>query len=306
MAGGKKKGKKATASTSASTSAAPRTAIFTASDLIRRVEASGSEWADQLAVEAGLDSEQVYQSTGGDDHFTGDSCYALGCLLVVELLKQGRLQSDASIPALVDEHSSKEALSEIKEAAKTLDTARASFDERLEKISADVVSVQLQLEQAKEAPKAALQALEAKKEGKRSILLAGLVSEGVNGQQAAEQVAEFIRSEVQPALPVDVVSVARMGRFSEQMQGSRRLKVEFASEVQASAVLRAAFHLKAFNQKLKKSGKQPVGLDPFLSKEEVALKLRLKSRFDAERAKGTPKVYFRGCHLFVSGREVLP
>ena len=71
-------------------------------------------------------------------------------------------------------------------------------------------------------------------------------------------------------------------------------------------MLRAAIHLKAFNQKLKRSGKLPVGLDPFLSKEEVALKLRLKSRLDAEQAKGTPKVYFRGCHLFVSGREVLP
>ena len=52
--------------------------------------------------------------------------------------------------------------------------------------------------------------------------------------------------------------------------------------------------------------KKPVGLDPFLSQEEVALKLRLKSRCDAERAKGTPKVYFRGCHLYVNGREVLP
>ena len=89
-----------------------------------------------------------------------------------------------------------------------------------------------------------------------------------------------------------------MGRFSEAVQGSRRLRVEFASQVQASAVLRAAFHLKAFNLKLKSSGKQAVGLDPFLSKEEVAVKLKLKSRFEAERAKGTPKVYFRGCHLF--------
>ena len=70
-------------------------------------------------------------------------------------------------------------------------------------------------------------------------------------------------------------------------------------------MLRAAFHLKAFNLKLKSSGKQPVGLDPFLSKEEVAIKMRLKSKFEAERAKGA-KVYFRGCHLFVNGREVLP
>ena len=76
--------------------------------------------------------------------------------------------------------------------------------------------------------------------------------------------------------------------------------------MQAAAVLRAAFHLKAFNEKLKRSNKQPIGLDPFLSKEEVAVKLRLKGRFDSERAKGTPKVFFRGCHLFVNGREVLP
>ena len=61
--------------------------------------------------------------------------------------------------------------------------------------------------------------------------------------KALDQVTEFIKAEVRPAVQVKAVSVSRMGPYSEQMQGSRRLRVELASEVQASAVLRAAFHL---------------------------------------------------------------
>ena len=100
--------------------------------------------------------------------------------------------------------------------------------------------------------------------------------------------------------------MSRKGRYSEQMQGSRRLRVELASEVQASAVLRAAFHLKTYNQSRKRERKPPVGLDPFLPGEEVVIKSKLKSKFDAERAKGTPKVFFRGCRLFANGQEVFP
>ena len=49
-----------------------------------------------------------------------------------------------------------------------------------------------------------------------------------------------------------------------------------------------------------------MGLDSFLSTDEVAVKYELKSRFDAERAKGTPMLFVRGCHLFANGRELLP
>ena len=41
-----------------------------------------------------------------------------------------------------------------------------------------------------------------------------------------------------------------------------------------------------FQSRLNRQGKQAVGLDSFLSKKDVALKLKLNSSFDAERAKG--------------------
>ena len=55
---------------------------------------------------------------------------------------------------------------------------------------------------------------------------------------------------------------------------------------------------------LKQEGKHTVGIDPFLTKEELEMKRKLKGRFDQERAKGTSKVFWRGCRLFVSGLEV--
>ena len=76
-------------------------------------------------------------------------------------------------------------------------------------------------------------------------------------------VQEFVRSEVQPSVEVQVVSVSRMGAYSEQRQGSHKLRVEFASNVQARAVLRATFHLKTYNQTRKAEGHRVVGLETF-------------------------------------------
>ena len=58
--------------------------------------------------------------------------------------------------------------------------------------------------------------------------------EGCSGATALKQVTSFIQSEVQPAVECEVVSVSRMGNFSEQMQGHSRLRVEFAIEGQAT------------------------------------------------------------------------
>lgn len=140
----------------------------------------------------------------------------------------------------------------------------------------------------------------------RAGLLSGLVPESVRGDAVMERVTEFIETEVRPAIKVEVVSVSRLGRFVEDRQGSRRIRVEFASQVQAAAVLRAAFHLKSFNQSRKRERKQSVGLDPFLSKEELSYKLQLDEKFRAEKKKGTPRVYFRRCRLFANGVELLP
>ena len=57
--------------------------------------------------------------------------------------------------------------------------------------------------------------------------------------------------------------------------------------VQAQAVLGAAFHLEAFNQKWKEGGDKTVGLETFLSQSGLAIKRKLKGLFDSERAKGT-------------------
>ena len=46
--------------------------------------------------------------------------------------------------------------------------------------------------------------------------------------------------------------------FSETVQGSRRRKVEFASEVQAAAILKAAHHLKSANLSQKSAGRGTV------------------------------------------------
>ena len=73
---------------------------------------------------------------------------------------------------------------------------------------------------------------------------------------------------------------------------------------QAQAVLRAAFYLKAFFRNMKEGGAKTVGLDPFLSQSELAIKRKLKGLFDSERAKGTPKVFWRGCKLFANGQEL--
>ena len=133
-----------------------------------------------------------------------------------------------------------------------------------------------------------------------------MLPEEVQGSRALEQVREFVRAEVQPAVEVEVVAVSRLGRYSEDIQGSRRIRVEFASAVQAQAVLRAAFHLKAFNLSRRAGGDKPIGLDPFLTQTGLAIKriAKLKGLFDAERAKGTPKVFFRGCKLFANGQEL--
>ena len=133
------------------------------------------------------------------------------------------------------------------------------------------------------------------------MLLAGLVPEGVSKAAAAENVQEFVNTEVQPAIAAEVVSVSRMGAYSDQIQGDRRIRVEFAAAAQAQAVLRAAFYLKAYNQQRKSDGHRGVGIDPFLTKEEAQIKRQLKGRYDQERA---PKTFWKGCRLFVKGLEV--
>ena len=48
---------------------------------------------------------------------------------------------------------------------------------------------------------------------------------------------------------------------------------------------------------------KPVGLDPFLTQTELAIKRRLKGLFNYEQAKNTPNVFWRGCRLLPIGKS---
>ena len=74
--------------------------------------------------------------------------------------------------------------------------------------------------------------------------------------------------------------------------------------MQAQVVLRAAALFDAHNQRQKQKGSRTVGLDPFLTGEELVIKCKLKGLFDSERAKGTPEVFWKGCRLFANGNEL--
>ena len=79
---------------------------------------------------------------------------------------------------------------------------------------------------------------------------------------------EFVKAVVKRSGPIETVRVAWMGHCSKAVQGP----------LPASAVLQAAFHMKASHQSPKRAGKQTAGLDPFHDTEKVAIGLKLKSR----------------------------
>lgn len=278
---------------------------YTLSELLRRSECEDQSWAEELAHEFGLDiKKHIITTYQGDCLNELDHCYFEGCVLIVELLKRGLVKTTQLLDSKEQGEDQREVLKELQNTGSSLDAARAILDEKLEAVTQQVAALHREIKTVKEAPSAALEAQESKQEASRSVLFAGLLPEEVQGSRVLEQVRDFVRAEVQPSIEVEVVSVSRMGRYSEDIQGSRRIKVEFASAVQAQAVLRAAFHLKAFNVIRKQGGTKPVGLDPFLTQAELAIKRKLKGLFDAERAKGTPKVFWRRCKLFANGQEL--
>ena len=58
--------------------------------------------------------------------------------------------------------------------------------------------------------------------------------------------------------------------------------------------------------KRKEAKEATVGLDPFLSKEDLQKKQALRSQWQQARKEGKPKTFWRGCKLFVDGKEVQP
>ena len=277
---------------------------YTLQELLRLSESENQDWAETLADQAGLDIRtDIIKAFEGDCVSDLSTCYFEGCVLIIELIKRGFVITDTTSSRNEGE-GQREVLKEIQNTAKSLDAAKSTLDEKLEAVTQQVASLQEEIRTVREAPSAALAAQETKQEASRCVLIAGLLPEEVQGSRALEQVRDFVREEVQPAIEVEVVAVSRMGRYSEDIQGSRRIRVEFASAMQAQAVLRAAFHLKAFNLSRRASQGKPVGLDPFLTQTELSIKRKLKGLFDAERAKGTSKVFWRGCRLFANGQEL--
>lgn len=136
------------------------------------------------------------------------------------------------------------------------------------------------------------------------VLLAGLVDESTEGQQLVDTVQNFLVKEVNPAKAIKVSEVQRMGH-QEEGRSPRRLKVILSSAAEAEAVIRAAKNLKAFNAARKQQGQTAVGLDPFLSKEDLKQKQALMHKWLEARKAGT-RPYWRGCRLFVGGKEVQP
>ena len=137
----------------------------------------------------------------------------------------------------------------------------------------------------------------------RAVLISNLVDEDKTGHGLLASVQEFLTEEVDPAANIHVQEVQRMGKF-EEGKGHRRIRVVLGSTSEAEAVLRAARNLKSFNQQRKDTGKRAVGIDPFLSKEELGKKQKLWPAWQEARKRRAPKTYWKGACLFVEGQEV--
>ena len=144
----------------------------------------------------------------------------------------------------------------------------------------------------------------ADQENCRVVLISGLVEEEEAGHGLLASVEKFLTEEVDPAARIQVQEVHKMGKPEDGK--AKRVKVVLGSRSQAEAVLRAARNLKEFNQERKAAGKRAVGLDQFLSKEEMARKQALWPAWLEARKRRAPKTWWKGACLFVEGQEVQP
>lgn len=138
-----------------------------------------------------------------------------------------------------------------------------------------------------------------------AILISSLVDEEKQGSVLLDHVQSFLDAQVNPAVRITVQAVERMGRF-EEGKGARRVKVVLGSAAEAQAVLRAARNLKDYNAERKAEGNRAVGIDHFLSQEELKTKRQLWPKWQEARGRQAPKTYWKGARLFVEGQEVLP
>ena len=138
-----------------------------------------------------------------------------------------------------------------------------------------------------------------------AVLISGLIKEGSSGRELVATAQDFLTTQVDPARAIHVEEVHRLGRFEEN-KGDRRVKVVLRSPAEADAVLRAARNLRSYNTQRKEDGQRPVGIDRFLSTEEMAIKKALMGKWKAARDSNLAKVFWRGCKLYVEGKEVQP
>lgn len=96
-----------------------------------------------------------------------------------------------------------------------------------------------------------------------------------------------------------------MGRY-EEGKGHRRVKVTLGSASETQAVLRAARNLRGFNEERKEGNQRTVGIDVFLSREELQAKQALRGQWEEACKSKKTGVFWRGARLFVEGKEVHP
>ena len=280
---------------------------FTVSELEDYAYGCGPEaWGEALAAASGFDFQKLI---GRFSDQKKHECWLHGCMVIFDLLQEGRISCATTTQQPPDR--CREPLQEVLQVhniANSLAEAKQSLaaqTQQLQAVSKDVAALHQELQAVKQAPSTALKEQETQQQVRSSILVTGLVSEGVSLADAAVQVQQFIQAEVSPGVTAEVTCVTRMGRPTDH-QAPRRLRVELASEAQATAVLRAANNLKTYNQQRKAEKLSMVGLDPFLTRQEAQAKAKLTTQFKQARARGGHKIYWTRCQLFIAGKEVMP
>ena len=138
-------------------------------------------------------------------------------------------------------------------------------------------------------------------------LIVSGVAEEVRGKDLQEHLQSLLQDEIETETPVSVCEVRRIGRVPEGgLSRPRKVLVELRSGAQRQAVLRCCFKLAAYNEQQKAEGKNMVGVDVYLSDEDLKIKNSLYPRFKEAKEKKLRRTYWRGCHLFVEGVEVKP
>ena len=85
----------------------------------------------------------------------------------------------------------------------------------------------------------------------------------------------------------------------------RKVLVEFDTDKDVTAVLRAARNLRKYNEEAKAAGKLPIGIERSLTEAQRKHKNSIWASFKSARDDGK-RAWWRGHRLFIEGEEVFP